>query len=138
MLRLRPVRPRLVSTARGRWSFANSRFAIINGLYGDELEIKTWISACGGRARPASTPHAQRAIERASRVQRRLGIPLNEDGRPARLPDDVRESLRADRGWKNPAFVESRSGSRSPPYHTRRRVQTYELDTAQHVNHRVY
>ncbi|HEX8140976.1 MAG TPA: thioesterase family protein [Pyrinomonadaceae bacterium] len=110
-------------------------------VYGDELEVKTWIS----EARRVSTTREYlitRTGDQARAARARVNwIYLDlKRGVPARLPAEIVSAFgpsgeMEDLGVRlqNPRLT-----TEAYRYRSRRRVQTYELDTAHHVNHAVY
>ncbi|HEV2915686.1 MAG TPA: thioesterase family protein [Pyrinomonadaceae bacterium] len=110
-------------------------------IYGDELEVKTWIS----EARRVSTTREYqitRTRDRARAARARVNwiyLDLNR-GQPTRLPAELAGAFEPTGELEDLGI---RLQNPSPTgeafrYRTRRRVQTYELDTARHVNHAVY
>jgi acyl-CoA thioester hydrolase len=110
-------------------------------LYGDELEVATWISECG-----RSTCTREYDVTRASdgeRVARGRALWVYIDahkGRPLRLPEEVKAAL-------SPAGEKAALGIRGYKarivedcyrYRSQRRVQSYELDPLAHAHHTVF
>jgi YbgC/YbaW family acyl-CoA thioester hydrolase len=109
--------------------------------YGDELDVTTWIS---GVRRLSTTREylvtrvgdgARIARGRASWVYLHRGT-----GQPTRIPDEIIESF-SPTGEIEDLGIRLKGPQPTPDafrYRTRRRVQTYEIDTEQHVNHAVF
>jgi acyl-CoA thioester hydrolase len=115
---------------------------LLPALYNDELEVKTWISevrraTCTREYEITRTGDAAR-IARA-RVQ---WVYLNSStGRLARLPSEISERFAPTGEREEDLGIHLQKGQKTVDafrYLTRRRVQTFELDTLQHVNHAVY
>lgn len=109
--------------------------------YDDELEITTWVSDV--RRVQSTREYAISRTQDGVRVARARAnwVYLDlETGQPARLPDQLRDAFEPT-GEQEELGIRMTNGRRTDDayrYHTRRRVQTYELDTARHVNHAVY
>jgi acyl-CoA thioester hydrolase len=110
--------------------------------YADELEVKTWISEV---RRVSSTREylITRTADGARVARARVNwIYLDLDkGQPTRLPAEITRAFEPSGELEDLGIhiqhrrVTDAEGYR---YKTRRRVQTYEIDTARHVNHAVY
>ena len=109
--------------------------------YGDELEVETWISAV--RRAGATREYLITRRGDGARVVRARADWIYLDlttGHPTRLPDEFAEAFAPtgeveDLGIRLQKPQPVAGGHR---YHTRRRVQTYEVDASQRVNHAVY
>jgi acyl-CoA thioester hydrolase len=113
----------------------------LQASYGDELEVKTWVS---DMRRVSSTREylITRARDDAKVARARVNwVYLDaKTGRPARVVDEFARAFEPtgeieDLGIRlqNPQKTDD-----AFRYRARRRVQTYELDTLQHVNNAVY
>ena len=109
--------------------------------YNDELEVKTWIS----EVRRASSTREYIITRRrdASRVARaRAGwVYLDlKTGQPTRLPDEFSSVFEPTGEMEDLAIrlPKARQTDDAYRYHSRRRVQTFELYTARRVNHALY
>ncbi|MHB1427040.1 MAG: acyl-[acyl-carrier-protein] thioesterase [Gemmataceae bacterium] len=109
-------------------------------LYGDEIEVGTWLSVLRGvRSLREYDLRRGRDGVQVARGRAEWVYMDFQSGQPTRVPD----------AWAD-AFVSNKpedlgirlSNARSivdaPRYTSRRRVQFHELDTVQHVNHAVY
>jgi acyl-CoA thioester hydrolase len=115
---------------------------VLPALYDDELEVKTWISevrraTCTREYEITRTTDAAR-IARA-RVQ---WVYLDSSaGRLVRIPPEISERFAPTGGVEEDLGIRMQKAQKTVDafrYRTRRRVQTFELDTLQHVNHAVY
>ena len=132
------------------WYFANQRAWVIRkmtmrfyepALYGDELELHTWVSNAK-RVRSDREYDLRRAADDTPIVRARANwVFMNtETMQPQRLPDEFMDSFQPDdeteeldTGVLEPISVDN------PVIHTEdRRVQCYEIDPNGHVNHAVY
>ncbi|HEX8650200.1 MAG TPA: YbgC/FadM family acyl-CoA thioesterase [Pyrinomonadaceae bacterium] len=109
--------------------------------YDDELEIKTWVSDV--RRVQSTREYVITRVVDGARVARARANWVYLDlqtGQPARLPEELRLAFEPT-GELEEIGIRMTNGRRTDDayrYRTRRRVQTYELDTAWHVNHAVY
>ncbi|HYY59088.1 MAG TPA: thioesterase family protein [Pyrinomonadaceae bacterium] len=110
-------------------------------FYADELEVKTWISEVRrvGCTREYLITRTRDGARAARARVNWIYLDLTK-GQPARLPAEIVRAFEPtgeleDLGVRlqNPRPTEG-----AFRYLSRRRVQTYELDTARHVNHAVY
>jgi acyl-CoA thioester hydrolase len=109
--------------------------------YADELEVRTWISEV---RRATSTREYEitrlgdSALVARARVQ---WVYLDSTtGKLARIPPEITEAF-APTGEQEEPGIRIQKAQKTDGafrYRTRRRVQTFELDTLQHVNHAVY
>jgi acyl-CoA thioester hydrolase len=115
---------------------------LLPALYKDELEVKTWISevrraTCTREYLITRTSDAAR-IARA-RVQ---WVYLDSNtGKLVRLPAEIAERFAPTNEVEEDLGIHIQKAQKTENafrYRTRRRVQTFELDTLQHVNHAVY
>lgn len=115
---------------------------LLPALYRDELEVKTWISevrraTCTREYLITRTRDAAR-IARA-RVQ---WVYLDSNtGKLVRLPSEIAERFAPTNESEEDLGIHIQKSQKTEGayrYRTRRRVQTFELDTLQHVNHAVY
>ncbi|HEY0006242.1 MAG TPA: thioesterase family protein [Pyrinomonadaceae bacterium] len=113
----------------------------LQAKYGDELDVETWISDV---RRVSSTREylITRGVDGARVARARVNwVYLDlKSGALARLPAEITEAFeptgeQEELGIRlqRPQLVED-----AYRYRMNRRVQTYELDTARHVNHAVY
>ncbi len=109
--------------------------------YGDELEVLTWVS---GVRRASSTREyliaRPRDGARVARARVNWAYLDRKTGKPRRLPDEITTAFEPtgeieDLGIR---LHKPRQTNGAHRYHSRRRVQSYEIDTAQHVNHVFY
>lgn len=115
---------------------------LLPALYHEELEVRTWISEVR-RATSTREYEITRTADRASIARARVQwVYLNSrTGRPARVPPEIAERFSPvgeqaeDLGIR---MQRAKGTAGAFRYITRRRVQTFELDTLQHVNHAVY
>jgi acyl-CoA thioester hydrolase len=113
----------------------------LQAAYGDELEITTWVSDAR-RVTSNREYNLIRVSDGAPVARARVNwvyIDL-KTGQPNRIPKEFEKNFdptgkQEDLGirMQNPRVTKN-----AHRYRTRRRVQTYELDTAQHVNNAVY
>ena len=109
--------------------------------YGEELDVTTWISAC-----TRSTSTREYNITRTSdgaRVARGRALWVyidSKSGRPLRLPEEIKVALSPTWGTEELGIrgYKSRIVTDSYHYHSRRWVQTYELDPLARVHHTVF
>jgi acyl-CoA thioester hydrolase len=109
--------------------------------YDDELEIKTWVSDVR-RVQSTREYLMTRTVDGAPIARARANwVYLDlQTGQPARLPDQLKDAFEPT-GEMEALGIRMTNGRRTDHahrYRSRRRVQTYELDTACHVNHAVY
>jgi acyl-CoA thioester hydrolase len=110
-------------------------------LYGDEVEVATWLSLLRG----------VRSLREYDLTRSRDGLQLArgraewvymdfQSGQPIRVPDAWAEAFNSsDKPEDLGIRLKDAQSSQDAPRHTsRRRVQFHELDTVQHVNHAVY
>ena len=110
-------------------------------LYGDELELTTWVSEV---RRVSST--REYVITRTSDQARVARARVNwvyidlKTNQPTRLPGDFAWVVEPSGEKENLGIhlQKPRQTADAYRYPSRRRVQTYELDAAQHVNNAVY
>jgi acyl-CoA thioester hydrolase len=109
--------------------------------YGDEVDVKTWISGMRG---VRSTREYDLTLARSgARVARGRAEWVYMDvptGQPIRIPDEWAATL-ATTGELEDLGVRLRGPCQTEDayrYTSRRRVQFHELDAVQHVNHAVY
>jgi len=109
--------------------------------YGDELEVNTWISGMRGvrstREYDLTLAGSGERVARGRAEWVYMDVPT---GQPIRIPDEWTAAL-ATTGKLEDLGVrlrDSRQTEDAYRYNRRRRVQYYELDTVQHVNHAVY
>jgi acyl-CoA thioester hydrolase len=115
---------------------------LLPARYNEELEVKTWISevrrATCTREYLITRVHDNARIARA-RVQ---WVYLDsQTGRLARLPSEISERFEPTNEPLEDLGIHIQKAQKTDGafrYLTRRRVQTFELDTLQHVNHAVY
>lgn len=109
--------------------------------YGDEIEITTWVSNVR-RVRSNREYEAQRVSDDERLIRARADWVYVDaaSGEPRRVPEGARERFQPtgdlpDIGTRlrNPERIEH-----CYRYHSTRKVQTYELDVARHVNHANY
>jgi len=113
----------------------------LQATYGDELDVTTWVSDLR-RVMSNREYNITRVSDGALVARARVNwvyIDL-KTGQPLRLPKEFERAFA-------PTGEMEELGIRMPKprvtenayrYHTQRRVQTHELDTAQHVNNAVY
>ena len=113
----------------------------LQASYGDELEVKTWVSDIR-RVHSTREYLVTRVGDRAKVAAARVNwVYLDmKTGRPARVTDDFLKAFEPagemdDLGIR---LQKPRKTDDAFRYRTRRRVQTYELDALQHVNNAVY
>lgn len=109
--------------------------------YPDELLVTTWISQVKG-ARCWRESELRRASDGRLVVRARAEWVLLDraSGAPQRIPADAAHGF-APAGAQDDLRVRpprARPFPHAPEYHTHRRVQAHELDTAVHVNHATY
>jgi acyl-CoA thioester hydrolase len=109
--------------------------------YDDELEITTWVSDVR-RVQSTREYVVTRTVDNARVARARANwVYLDlRTGQPARLPEELKLAFEPT-GELEEIGIRMTNGRRTDDayrYRTRRRVQTYELDTAWHVNHAVY
>ena len=110
-------------------------------VYGDELEVRTWIGTFG-RVRCNREYEISRLSDGQKMVRARADwvyVDL-KTGQPVRLPEELVEAFEAPDEVPD-IGVRIRSAQPiedSYRYRHRRRVQIYELDDGQHVNHANY
>jgi acyl-CoA thioester hydrolase len=113
----------------------------LQASYGDELNVTTWISDI---RRVSSTREyiIRRQIDGIPVVRARVQWVFvdRNSGQPARIPESFKlafssmgDANELDIRWAKPQLIDC-----AHRYSNRRRVQTNELDTAQHVNHAAY
>jgi acyl-CoA thioester hydrolase len=115
---------------------------LLPAFYRDKLEVTTWISevrrATCTREYEIMRPKDAARIARA-RVQ---WVYLDSStGRIARLPSEIDERFAPTDEAAEDLGIHIQKAQKTEGafrYRTRRRVQTFELDTLQHVNHAVY
>lgn len=109
--------------------------------YGDEMEIKTWVSDM-----KRVTSHREYALTRvhdgAPVARARVNwvyLDLNS-GAPARLPEYFREAFQPNNELEELGIriTKAQPTEHAYRYRAQRRVQTFELDTMQHVHHAAY
>jgi acyl-CoA thioester hydrolase len=110
-------------------------------LYGDELEVATWISKCG-----RSTCVREYSVTRTSdgeRVARGRALWVYIDapkGRPLRLPEEIKIAS-SPAGEKKDLGIrgyKARAVEGCYRYRSQRRVQSYELDPLGRAHHTVF
>lgn len=109
--------------------------------YGDELEVATWVSdlkrvSSHREYRITRVPDgAQIARARVNWVYVSL-----ENGQPLRVPQEFLQAFQPSGELEGLGIRlhKARDTGDSHRYRSRRRVQTYELDTMQHVHHAAY
>jgi acyl-CoA thioester hydrolase len=110
-------------------------------LYGEELEVTTWISECG-RSTCTREYNIKRTIDGA-RVARGRGLWVyidSQTGRPLHLPEEIKNAL-SPTGDKEDLGIrgyKSRTVEDCYRYCHRRQVQSYELDPFGRVHHAVF
>ncbi|MBD0370086.1 MAG: acyl-CoA thioesterase [Pyrinomonadaceae bacterium] len=115
---------------------------LLPAVYKDEIEVTTWIS----EVRRATCTREYEIIRTADRSRiaraRVQWVYLDSStGRLARLPPEIRERFAPTNEREEELGIHIQKGQKTPEafrYLTRRRVQTFELDTLRHVNHAVY
>jgi acyl-CoA thioester hydrolase len=109
--------------------------------YRDELEVRTWVSDV--RRATSTREYVITRVNDNARVARARVQWVYLDartGRLARLPPEIAGRFQPT-GDAEELGIRIQKGERTEEafrYRTRRRVQTFELDTLQHVNHAVY
>lgn len=115
---------------------------LLPAVYNDELEVTTWISG----VRRATCTREYEIMRRADNARiaraRVQWVYLDSrTGRLARLPSEIAERFMPTNEVEEELGIRMQKAQQTPDafrYRTRRRVQTFELDTLQHVNHAVY
>ena len=110
-------------------------------LYADELEISTWVSDL-----KRVSSHREYQITRLSDGARVARARVNwiyidlDKGTPVRVPEEFKEGFQPSGALEELGIrlIKSQKTDNAHRYRSRRRVQTYELDTMQHVHHAVY
>ena len=115
---------------------------LLPALYKDELEVKTWISEVR-RAACTREYLITRASDSARIARARVQWVYLDSatGRLMRLPSEIQERFAPTNEPEEELGIHIQKGQKTEDafrYLTRRRVQTFELDTLQHVNHAVY
>jgi acyl-CoA thioester hydrolase len=115
---------------------------LLPAVYRDELEVKTWISEVR-RATSTREYEITRTGDgvRIARARVQWVYLDSGTGRPARLPTEIAERFAPTNEGEEELGIRMQKAQQTPDafrYLTRRRVQTFELDTLQHVNHAVY
>lgn len=110
--------------------------------YNDALEVKTWISEVR-RATCTREYEITRASDgaRIARAQVQWAYLDSHTGRLSRLPSEIAERFAPTNALEEDLGIRIQKAQKTTEafrYRTRRRVQTFELDTLQHVNHAVY
>jgi len=111
--------------------------------YRDELEVRTWISEAR-RATCTREYEITRTGDGARIARARVGWVYldSRNGRLTRLPAEIQERFAPTDEPPEELGIRMQKARRTDDeafrYRTRRRVQTFELDTLQHVNHAVY
>jgi acyl-CoA thioester hydrolase len=110
-------------------------------LYGDELEITTWVSDMK-RVSSHREYRITRLSDGASVARARVNwvyIDL-DNNQPTRVPQEFKDAFRpaGEPEELGIRLIKSQKTDEAYRYRSRRRVQTYELDTLQHVHHAVY
>ena len=109
--------------------------------YDDELDVHTWISEVR-RVNSTREYLITRTGDLARVARARVNwVYLNsQTGQPTRLPDELRTAFEPTGEMEELGIrmTKGRATTDAHRYLSRRRVQTYELDTARHVNHAVY
>jgi acyl-CoA thioester hydrolase len=114
---------------------------LLQASYGDELEVTTWVSDM-----KRVTSNREYEIARVSDGARVARARVNwvyidfKTGQPTRIPEDFKTAFDPSGELEDLGIrmQKPRKADDSYRYHSRRRVQTYEVDTAQHVNNAVY
>jgi acyl-CoA thioester hydrolase len=111
-------------------------------VYNDELNVMTWISEVR-RATCTREYEIRRRADNAQIARARVQwVYLDSStGRLARLPSEITERFAPTNEVEEELGIRIQRAKETPEafrYRTRRRVQTFELDTLQHVNHAVY
>jgi acyl-CoA thioester hydrolase len=109
--------------------------------YGDELEVTTWVSQV--RRVTTTREYAIARVSDAARVARArvTWVYLDRDtSQPKRLPSQFATVMEPTDEVEELGIrlQKPRATEDAFRYRTTRRVQSYELDTSQHVNHAVY
>jgi acyl-CoA thioester hydrolase len=115
---------------------------LLPARYHDELEVKTWISEVR-RATCTREYLITRTSDRARIARARVQWVYLDSraGRLTRLPPEIAERFAPTAEPEEDLGIHIQKGEKTTGafrYRTRRRVQTFELDTLQHVNHAVY
>jgi acyl-CoA thioester hydrolase len=113
----------------------------LQASYGDELEVKTWVSDVR-RVSSKREYLITRAYDDAKVARARVNwVYLDMDtGKPTRVADDFVQALEP-AGEAEDLGIRLQKPQKTDDafrYRTRRRVQTYELDALRHVNNAVY
>jgi YbgC/YbaW family acyl-CoA thioester hydrolase len=110
-------------------------------VYGDEVEVATWLSLLRG-VRSLREYDLRRSWDGMQLARGRAEWVYMDfqSGQPIRVPDAWAEAFNSkdkpdDLGIR---FKDAHPTQDAPRYTSRRRVQFHELDTVQHVNHAVY
>lgn len=114
---------------------------LLPARYNDELEVTTWISEVR-RATATREYMITRGGDRARIARARAQwVYLNSStGRLSRIPPEIAAEF-APTGEEEELGIRIQKAEKTEEafrYRTRRRVQTFELDILQHVNHAVY
>lgn len=114
---------------------------LLPAFYKDELNVKTWISDVR-RATCTREYLITRANDSARIARARVQWVYLDSitGRLARLPEEIREAFEPTNEQEELGIHIQKAQKTDDAfrYKTRRRVQTFELDTLRHVNHAVY
>lgn len=111
-------------------------------LYGDELQVTTWLSYCG-RVDCFREYDVRRSGDgaRVARARAQWVYVDTKTGRPARLPEEFTGDFSPTGGEAEDLGIrtyKSRKVENSYRYRSARRVQTYELDPMGRVHHAVF
>jgi acyl-CoA thioester hydrolase len=113
----------------------------LQGRYGEELQVTTWISDCS-RSACSREYEITRRIDGARAARgRALWVYVNSlSGSPRRLPEEIKMALspsgeKADLGIRG---YKSRAVDDAYRYRSQRQVQSYELDPLGRVHHTVF
>jgi acyl-CoA thioester hydrolase len=115
---------------------------LLPAVYNDELEVVTWISAM--RRATCTREYEITRVSDSARIARSRVQWVYLDsrtGRLARLPSEIAERFAPTNEPEEELGIrmqKAQATSDAFRYRTRRRVQTFELDTLKHVNHAVY
>ena len=109
--------------------------------YGDEVEIKTWVSDM-----KRVTSHREYLLTRVHDGAQVARARVNwvyldlQTGAPVRIPEYFREAFQPSNELEELGIriPQSQPTEHAHRYRAQRRVQTFELDTMQHVHHAAY
>jgi acyl-CoA thioester hydrolase len=115
---------------------------LLPALYKEELEVKTWISEVR-RATCTREYLITRPVDGARIARARVQWVYldSRTGRLTRVPSEIAERFAPTGEQEEELGIHIQKARGTPEafrYRTRRRVQTFELDTLRHVNHAVY